>query len=59
MVHKRSTERQYVWGAILIALGVVFLLQDFFSIEVFSFIWRFWPILLIVWGVTVLRDSRS
>jgi hypothetical protein len=59
MAHKRSAERQYVWGVILIALGAIFLVQEFFSIALFSFIWKFWPVLLIVWGVTVLRDSRS
>jgi hypothetical protein len=59
MAHKRSTERQYVWGVVLIALGAIFLVQQFLAIEVFGFLWKFWPILLIVWGVTVLRGSRS
>lgn len=59
MAHKRSAQRQYVWGIVLIALGVLFLLQGFLNFAVFTLILRFWPVLLIVWGVTVLRDSRS
>lgn len=47
------------WGIILVALGVIFLLQSVFDIEIFREIWKFWPVLLIIWGLKVLKDSRS
>ncbi len=47
------------WGIILVALGVIFLLQSVFDIEIFREIWKFWPVILIVWGLKVLKDSRS
>jgi len=46
------------WGIILVALGVIFLLQSVFDIEIFREIWKFWPVLLIIWGLKVLKDSR-
>ncbi len=32
-----------VWGVILIAFGVLFLL-DQFNIDVWDAVWRFWPV---------------
>lgn len=48
-----------IWGIILVALGVIFLLQSLYDIEIFREIWKFWPVILIVWGLKVLKDSRS
>lgn len=47
------------WGIILVALGTIFLLQSVFDIEIFRDIWKFWPVILIVWGLKVLMDSRK
>jgi uncharacterized membrane protein (UPF0136 family) len=47
------------WGIILVALGTIFLLQSVFDIEIFREIWKFWPVILIVWGLKVLKDSRT
>jgi hypothetical protein len=53
-----------VWGIILIAFGVLFLL-DQFDIRVWDAVWRFWPVILIVWGANKLwlglkeRNARS
>jgi hypothetical protein len=42
-----------VWGIILIAFGVLFLL-DQFNVDVWDAVWRFWPVVLIVWGADKL-----
>lgn len=42
-----------VWGIILIAVGVLFLLQQF-DIDIFDQVWRFWPVILIIWGANKL-----
>jgi hypothetical protein len=42
-----------VWGIILIAFGVLFLL-DQFNIDVWDAVWRFWPVILIIWGADKL-----
>jgi membrane-bound ClpP family serine protease len=54
----RTEQRRYVWGVILIALGAIFLVQELFNIQVFSAIVKFWPVLLILWGVSVISDKR-
>jgi hypothetical protein len=53
-----------VWGIILIAFGVIFLLEQF-DVDVWDAVWRFWPVILIVWGANKLwlglkeRNERS
>ncbi len=42
-----------VWGIILIAFGVLFLL-DQFDVDVWDAVWRFWPVILIIWGANKL-----
>jgi hypothetical protein len=45
-----------VWGIILIALGTVFLL-DRLGLDAWDAVWRFWPVILIVWGASKLFDG--
>jgi len=53
-----------LWGVILIVVGGIFLLEQF-DIDVFDQVWRFWPLILIVWGANKLwlglkeRNERS
>jgi hypothetical protein len=53
-----------VWGIILIVVGLIFLLEQF-DIDIFDQVWRFWPLILIVWGANKLwlglkeRNTRS
>jgi len=42
-----------IWGIILIAFGVLFLL-DQFDVDVWDAVWRFWPVILIIWGANKL-----
>jgi hypothetical protein len=42
-----------VWGIILIVVGVLFLLQQL-DVDIFDQVWRFWPVILIVWGANKL-----
>ncbi len=53
-----------IWGIILIVLGGIFLLEQF-NINVWDEVWRFWPVILIIWGANKLylglkeRSERS
>ncbi len=58
MIKKKDTNESVVWGSILIGLGIIFLLQRFFDIEILEHIWQFWPIALIVWGVAIIANRK-
>ena len=38
-----------VWGVILVVIGLIFTLDNF-DINVWDFVARLWPVVLIVWG---------
>jgi hypothetical protein len=42
-----------IWGIILIIVGLIFLLQQF-DVDIFDQVWRFWPVILIIWGANKL-----
>jgi hypothetical protein len=48
------------WGIFLLFLGVVFLLQTFNILpwELWSTLWRLWPVLLVIAGISILLRHR-
>lgn len=46
------------WAIILIAIGLLMLLNNL-GVPIWSFFWRLWPVLLILWGIHMLRTPRS
>ncbi len=50
---------QFILGILIIAVGIVFMLDNFDIIYAGDFI-RYWPVLLIVWGISkVSQSSRN
>jgi hypothetical protein len=47
-----------VGGIILILVGVVFLLQNF-GILAWGEIWRFWPLILVAVGISMLVPKKK
>lgn len=50
---KTRPHRQILWGVLLMALGGVFLLDQTGVVEMPS-VWKFWPVVLLVLGVSRL-----
>lgn len=50
---KQTRGDSLVWGIILIIVGGIFLLQQF-DVNIFDQVWRFWPVILIIWGANKL-----
>jgi hypothetical protein len=50
---KQKKGDSLLWGIILIVVGALFLLQQF-NVDIFDQVWRFWPVILIVWGANKL-----
>ena len=59
---KKYLQKTYVQAIILIVLGVIFLLDMFWVLEsnlVFSFLYKFWPLFLIIPGVMMLFSDEE
>lgn len=52
----RRKRDSLVWGIVLIALGTIFLL-DRLGLDAWDAVWRFWPVILIVWGASKIFDG--
>ncbi len=50
---------QWLFGLIILVIGIIFLLENLFGIEMWKNVWLFWPILLIIWGLMQLLQKRS
>jgi hypothetical protein len=50
---RQRKSNSLVWGIILVLFGFIFLL-DQFHIDVWDAVWRFWPVVLIIWGANKL-----
>lgn len=42
-----------VWGTILVAVGIIFLLENI-GIDAWEMIFKLWPLILIFWGASKL-----
>ena len=45
-----TTRKQIMWGLVLIALGVIFLLDRMNMVEAES-LWHYWPLVMVVAGI--------
>ncbi len=58
--HYRS--RNYLWGIVLIIIGLLFLLQNAGLLDIHDVLHRYWPVILILLGFRLLirrRESQS
>ena len=59
---KKYLQKTYVQAIILIVLGVIFLLDMFWLLKsnlVFSFLYKLWPLFLIILGVMMLFSDEE
>ena len=57
-MHSRKS-KNFWWGILLILLGLLFLLHNFDYIDFGEIIRRYWPLLLIYFGLQALFSSRK
>ncbi len=50
---------QWLFGLIILIIGIIFLVENLFGIQMWKNVWLFWPILLIIWGLMQLLQRRS
>lgn len=50
---------QWFFGLIILIIGIIFLLENIFGMEIWERIWLFWPIIFILWALVELFQKRS
>ena len=59
---RKCLYKRYMKSAVLIALGVIFLLDVFWVLKsnvVFSFLYKLWPLFLIILGVMMIFSDEE
>ncbi len=50
---------QWFFGLIILIIGIIFLLENIFGIEIWESTWLFRPIIFILWGLVELLQKKS
>lgn len=60
IMSQQSKNGNLVGGAVLIILGIIFSFRTFFDINLFSYLGKLWPLILVGLGVwMIVRDKPS
>jgi hypothetical protein len=50
---------QWLFGLIILIIGVIFLLENLFGYEIWESVWLFWPLIFILWGLVEIFQKKS
>jgi hypothetical protein len=53
----RHRKDALVWGIILILIGAAFLVENFINIDAWEYLWKLWPLILVIWGAQKLIEG--
>jgi len=54
-----SRTPSFVWGIALIVLGLILITQPLRFSDLFHFLFNYWPVLLIIWGLWLVLHRRE
>ncbi|MEA1940552.1 MAG: DUF5668 domain-containing protein [Candidatus Caldatribacteriota bacterium] len=49
----------WLFGLILLLIGVIFIVENFTDMEVWDKLWKFWPVILLIWGIKEIFQNKS
>lgn len=55
----RRSSGQWVFGLIILMIGIIFLLENVFAMEIWEGVWLFWPVVFLLWGLMELFQKKS
>ncbi len=55
---RRSTGHWLI-GFIILIIGIIFLIENIFGIEMWDRVWIFWPVIFILWSLMEIFQKRS
>ena len=49
----------WFFGLIVLAVGIVFIIENFTDLEIWERVWNLWPIILLIWGIKEIWQNKS
>ncbi|MDH5405547.1 MAG: DUF5668 domain-containing protein [Candidatus Aminicenantes bacterium] len=59
MTARTRNSGTFIFGLVLVAIGALFLVDNFTYIDVWYYAWRFWPVILILFGLSKILRARA
>ena len=59
MSSRDESRGNWVFGLVLLLAGIIFIVENFTGIEVWNKFWKFWPVILLIWGVKEIFQNKS
>ena len=49
----------WVFGLIILAFGIIFIVENFTDLEIWGRVWNLWPVILLIWGIKEIWQNKS
>ena len=49
----------WVFGLIILAVGIIFIVENFTDLEIWGRVWNLWPVILLIWGIKEIWQNKS
>ncbi|MHC2994245.1 MAG: hypothetical protein IBV53_01880 [Candidatus Atribacteria bacterium] len=59
MGDREKGKGNWVFGLIIVAIGIIFIVENFTGIEVRGRVWTLWPVILFIWGIKEIWQDKS
>lgn len=54
-----ESKGNWVFGLIILIVGIIFILENFTDLEVWGKLWKLWPVILFIWGIREIWQNKS
>jgi len=58
-MNQRKNNNGVFWGSVLVLIGILFLMDNFYILDFGNLVSTFWPVILIVIGIKMLMDRKK
>jgi len=59
MSAREESRGNWIFGLILLLIGVIFIIENLTDMEIWDKSWKFWPVILLIWGIKEIFQNKS
>lgn len=49
----------WFFGLLILAVGIIFIVENFTDLELWEKVWNLWPVILLIWGIKEIWQNKS
>jgi len=59
MNSREGSRGNWIFGLVLLIIGIIFIVENFAGMEIWNKFWKFWPVILLIWGIKEIFQNKS